>query len=111
MALGIVKYAYDRSSQLIGVIWFVVSCHGLVLHCPLKEKQNPFPFSVQTSVFICWPHVLHLMLLSKNAQTMEELIRPNKKQCWSLSLLLLAPSISLSGIDETFLPIFLSEAD
>ena len=25
MALGIVKYAYDRSSQLIGVIWFAVS--------------------------------------------------------------------------------------
>ena len=24
-ALGIVKYAYDRSSQLIGVIWFAVS--------------------------------------------------------------------------------------
>ena len=30
MALGIVKYAYDRSSQLIGVIWFVVSCRGPV---------------------------------------------------------------------------------
>ena len=29
MALGIVKYAYDRSSQLIGVIWFAVSCRGL----------------------------------------------------------------------------------
>ena len=28
MALGIVKYAYDRSSQLIGVIWFAVSCCG-----------------------------------------------------------------------------------
>ena len=25
MALGIVKYAYDCSSQLIGVIWFAVS--------------------------------------------------------------------------------------
>ena len=28
MALGIVKYAYDRSSQLIGVIWFAVNCRG-----------------------------------------------------------------------------------
>ena len=28
MALGIVKYAYDRSSQLIVVIWFAVSCRG-----------------------------------------------------------------------------------
>ena len=28
MSLGIVKYAYDRSSQLIGVIWFAVSCRG-----------------------------------------------------------------------------------
>ena len=29
MAMGIVKYAYDRSSQLIGVIWFAISCHRL----------------------------------------------------------------------------------
>ena len=28
MALGIVKYAYDRSSQLIGFIWFAVCCRG-----------------------------------------------------------------------------------
>ena len=28
MALGVVKYAYDRSSPLIGVIWFAVSCRG-----------------------------------------------------------------------------------
>ena len=28
MALGIEKYAYDRSSQLINVIWFAVSCLG-----------------------------------------------------------------------------------
>ena len=28
MALGIVKYAYDRSSQLIGVFWFTISCRG-----------------------------------------------------------------------------------
>ena len=30
MALGIVKYAYHRSSQLIGVVWFAVSCRGPV---------------------------------------------------------------------------------
>ena len=28
MALGIVKYCYDRPSQPIGVIWFAVSCRG-----------------------------------------------------------------------------------
>ena len=28
MPLGIVKYAYDCSSQLIGVSVFAVSCHG-----------------------------------------------------------------------------------
>ena len=28
MALGIAKYAHDRSSQLISVIWFAVSCRG-----------------------------------------------------------------------------------
>ena len=28
MALWILKYAYDRSSQLIGVNWFAVSCRG-----------------------------------------------------------------------------------
>ena len=28
MALGIVKYADDRSSQLFGVVWFAVSCRG-----------------------------------------------------------------------------------
>ena len=32
MALGIVKYAYDRSSQLIDVIWFAVSCRGPQQH-------------------------------------------------------------------------------
>ena len=26
MAQGIVKYAYNRSFQLLGVIWFAVSC-------------------------------------------------------------------------------------
>ena len=31
MALGIVKYAYDRSSQLIGVIWFAVSLFAVSL--------------------------------------------------------------------------------
>ena len=29
MAEGIVKYAYDRSSQLISIIWLAVSCRGL----------------------------------------------------------------------------------
>ena len=29
MAKGIVKYAYDRSSQLISIIWLAVSCRGL----------------------------------------------------------------------------------
>ena len=31
MALGIVKYAYDRSSQLIDVIWFAVTCRGPIV--------------------------------------------------------------------------------
>ena len=31
MALGIVKYAYDRSYQQIGVIWFAVSLPRLVV--------------------------------------------------------------------------------
>ena len=35
MALGIVKYAYDCSSQLIGVIWFVVSLSRSVVVDPL----------------------------------------------------------------------------
>ena len=26
MAMGMVKYAYDRSSQLISIIWLAVSC-------------------------------------------------------------------------------------
>ena len=30
MAQGLKKYAYDRSSQLIDVIWFAVSCQGFV---------------------------------------------------------------------------------
>ena len=30
ITLGIVKYAYGRSPQLIGVIWFAVSCRGPV---------------------------------------------------------------------------------
>ena len=35
MALGIVKYVYNRSSQLIGIIWFAVSCRG-----PLKKGSS-----------------------------------------------------------------------
>ena len=31
MSLGIVKYAYDRSSQLIDVIWFAVSLFAISL--------------------------------------------------------------------------------
>ena len=34
MALGIVKYAYDRSSQPIGIIWFAVSLSRSVVVDP-----------------------------------------------------------------------------
>ena len=36
MALGIVKYAYDCSSQLIGIIWFAVSLSQSVVVYPLS---------------------------------------------------------------------------
>ena len=37
MALGIVKYACDRSSQLISVIWFVVSVFAVSCCGPIWE--------------------------------------------------------------------------
>ena len=39
MALGIVKYFYDSSSQPIGVIWFAVSCRGTVI-CIIQEQTK-----------------------------------------------------------------------
>ena len=39
MAPGIVKYAYDRSSQLVGVIWFSVSCRGPCLPDLGRERK------------------------------------------------------------------------
>ena len=39
MALGIVKYAYDRSSQLIGVIWFAVSLFVVSLSRSVVEAS------------------------------------------------------------------------
>ena len=50
MALGIVKYAYDHSSQLIDVIWFAVSCCGpMSLWGPISaslRSGNAAPFKV-----------------------------------------------------------------
>ena len=40
MALGIVKYAYDRCSQLIGVIWFAVSCRGPCFAAELSRQSK-----------------------------------------------------------------------
>ena len=37
MALGIGKYAYDRSSKLIGIIWFAVSLSWSVVVDPYKH--------------------------------------------------------------------------
>ena len=40
MALGIVKYAYDCSSQLIGVIWFEVSLFAVSLSWSVVMDPN-----------------------------------------------------------------------
>ena len=50
MALGIVKYAYDRSSQLIGVIWFTVSCHGPQQHGNIVLARGSQTFGVMEPV-------------------------------------------------------------
>ena len=44
MALGIVKYAHDRSSQLIGVIWFAVSLSRSVVvnHLFITSSSSHF---------------------------------------------------------------------
>ena len=39
MALGIAKYAYDRSTQLIGVIWFAVSLSRSVVVDPYESYR------------------------------------------------------------------------
>ena len=52
MALGIVKCAYDRSYQLIGRIWFAVSCG------PLYYCLEPFFFVLRRQ--IDW-FLLHMM--------------------------------------------------
>ena len=48
MALGIVKYAYDHSSQLIGVIWFAVSCCGAT---SVEAKGRVKNISIQIMVY------------------------------------------------------------
>ena len=46
MALGIVKHAYNRSSQPIGIIWFAVSCRGPVqcAYCGMWIMVGQFLF-------------------------------------------------------------------
>ena len=39
MALGIVKHAFNRSSQPIGVIWFTVSLSRSVVVDPIKNNN------------------------------------------------------------------------
>ena len=40
MAVGIVKYFYDRASQPIGVSWFTVSLSLSVVMDPIFRSQN-----------------------------------------------------------------------
>ena len=40
MAVGIVKYAYDHSSQPISVIWFMVSCRGPIKYGPYRTLDK-----------------------------------------------------------------------
>ena len=50
MALGIVKYAYDCSSQLIDVIWFAVSCRGPQQHGNIVYARGSQTFGVMDPV-------------------------------------------------------------
>ena len=50
MALGIVKYAYGRSSQLVGVIWFMVSLLAISLSWTPKSMPMPVITSKITRV-------------------------------------------------------------
>ena len=54
MALGIVKYAYDRSFQLIGVIWF----RGQFVHgqfVAVSCRGPPFLYVTNRSLYVNVP--------------------------------------------------------
>ena len=59
MALGIVKYAYDRSSQLIDIIWFAVSLFAAYVPSNFMANRRVPKFSLNncaqssTKTFMC----------------------------------------------------------
>ena len=67
MALGIVKYFYDRPSQPIGVIWFVVSLSRSVVVDPWLISLLVFLCDIVCAMYaascywffaICWPNFI-----------------------------------------------------
>ena len=61
MVLWIVKHAYDRSSQLIGVIWFAISLSQSVVVDPIQVElpvvllvlRRPSQLVVEFAVQVC----------------------------------------------------------